>query len=104
MRFRDVNQSTQFNTCLSGRIEVMSEDKSAENSEVSGERRSVGRPTKDVERFTTTINREVLVWAKGHLGERGIGPWITSKLMEERERVEAAEALAEKRARSKGRE
>lgn len=69
------------------------------NTENNTEKRGAGRPSKDVERFTTTIDREALAWAKARFGERGVGPWITAKLQEERERIEAAEALAEKRAR-----
>jgi hypothetical protein len=74
------------------------------NEIINTEKRGAGRPSKDVERFTTTIDRETLVWAKQHFGERGIGPWITKQLKEERERVEAHEALAEKRAKQSGSE
>lgn len=69
------------------------------NTDTTVEKRGVGRPSKDVERFTTTLDRETLAWAKAHFGERGVGPWINAALQAERERIEAAEALAEKRAR-----
>jgi hypothetical protein len=78
----------------------MDTENNTEKRGVDTEKRGVGRPAKDVERFTTTLDRETLAWAKARFGERGVGPWITAKLQEERERIEAAEALAEKRARS----
>ena len=82
--------NTVFNAYLSDILPVM-------DTENNTAKRGAGRPSKDVERFTTTIDRETLAWAKAQYGERGVGPWITARLREERERVEAAEALAEKR-------
>ena len=83
---------TVFNAYLSDTIQVMS-------TENSTEKRGAGRPSKDVERFMTTIDRETLAWAKEHFGVRGVGPWLSARLQEEREQVDAAQALAEKRAR-----
>lgn len=75
-------------------------------SEINETKRGRGRPSKNAKSYHMTLPVELKEWADGHTEGREVDglkdstSWLIQRLLlEYRDRVEATEALAEKRAR-----
>ena len=75
-------------------------------SEINETKRGRGRPSKNAKSYHMTLPVDLKEWADGHTEGREVDglkdstSWLIQRLLlEYRDRVEATEALAEKRAR-----